>query len=195
MLSLSSVLINIGRIPLAKLCDAVFSAYHRSDVRGTQKSALRLRVLHVSRCARLKSSFESSNCLACCVQTIHAELSKLVKKHSEQRGAEQAMYKKMLGNPSDNSSTQKPRAKSSWVRLSLKPRVKPVVPRLLSVLPIKQDVEFCLFELFSESTNYSTCLTCTLLLFPQGLSWKWLFGATAVAIGGVALSVVIAARN
>uniref|UniRef100_A0A1A7YNS1 peptidylprolyl isomerase n=1 Tax=Iconisemion striatum TaxID=60296 RepID=A0A1A7YNS1_9TELE len=28
-----------------------------------------------------------------------------------------------------------------------------------------------------------------------GLSWKWLFGATAVALGGVALSVVIAARN
>ncbi|XP_077390886.1 peptidyl-prolyl cis-trans isomerase FKBP8 [Festucalex cinctus] len=27
------------------------------------------------------------------------------------------------------------------------------------------------------------------------LSWKWLFGATAVAIGGVALSVVLAARN
>nr|XP_057929050.1 peptidyl-prolyl cis-trans isomerase FKBP8 [Doryrhamphus excisus] len=26
-------------------------------------------------------------------------------------------------------------------------------------------------------------------------SWKWLFGATAVAIGGVALSVVLAARN
>ncbi|XP_029987799.1 peptidyl-prolyl cis-trans isomerase FKBP8 [Sphaeramia orbicularis] len=74
-------------------------------------------------------------------KTIHAELSKLVKKHSEQRGAEQAMYKKMLGNPSSNS-TQKHRAKSSW-----------------------------------------------------GLSWKWLFGATAVAIGGVALSVVIAARN
>ncbi|XP_056304074.1 peptidyl-prolyl cis-trans isomerase FKBP8 [Danio aesculapii] len=74
-------------------------------------------------------------------KTIHAELSKLVKKHSEQKGAEQAMYKKMLGNPS-NSSVQKHRAKSSW-----------------------------------------------------GLSWKWLFGATAVAIGGVALSVVIAARN
>lgn len=34
-----------------------------------------------------------------------------------------------------------------------------------------------------------------LLSFLQGLSWKWLFGATAVAIGGVALSVVIAARN
>lgn len=108
-------------------CKAVFSAYRHPDVRGTQKSALRLRVLHVSRCARLKSSFESSNCLACCVQTIHAELSKLVKKHSEQRGAEQAMYKKMLGNHSDNSSTQKPRAKSSWVRLSLKHGVKPVV--------------------------------------------------------------------
>ncbi|XP_060933604.1 peptidyl-prolyl cis-trans isomerase FKBP8 [Limanda limanda] len=76
-------------------------------------------------------------------KTIHAELSKLVKKNSEQRGAEQAMYKKMLGNPtSSNSGTQKHRAKSSW-----------------------------------------------------GLSWKWLFGATAVALGGVALSVVIAARN
>ncbi|XP_029356132.1 peptidyl-prolyl cis-trans isomerase FKBP8 [Echeneis naucrates] len=75
-------------------------------------------------------------------KTIHAELSKLVKKHSEQRGAEQAMYKKMLGNPSSGSSIQKHQAKSSW-----------------------------------------------------GLSWKWLFGATAVAIGGVALSVVIAARN
>ncbi|XP_016138463.1 peptidyl-prolyl cis-trans isomerase FKBP8 [Sinocyclocheilus grahami] len=74
-------------------------------------------------------------------KTIHAELSKLVKKHSEQKGAEQAMYKKMLGNPT-NASVQKHRAKSSW-----------------------------------------------------SLSWKWLFGATAVAIGGVALSVVIAARN
>ncbi|XP_026873945.2 peptidyl-prolyl cis-trans isomerase FKBP8 [Electrophorus electricus] len=74
-------------------------------------------------------------------KTIHAELSKLVKKHSEQKGAEQAMYKKMLGNPPD-STGQKPRGKSSW-----------------------------------------------------SLSWKWLFGATAVAIGGVALSVVIAARN
>ncbi|CAK6955297.1 peptidyl-prolyl cis-trans isomerase FKBP8 [Scomber scombrus] len=76
-------------------------------------------------------------------KTIHAELSKLVKKNSEQKGAEQAMYKKMLGNPTSGSSgSQKHRAKSSW-----------------------------------------------------GLSWKWLFGATAVAIGGVALSVVIAARN
>ncbi|KAM9762367.1 peptidyl-prolyl cis-trans isomerase FKBP8 [Menidia menidia] len=76
-------------------------------------------------------------------KTIHAELSKLVKKNSEQRGAEQAMYKKMLGNPSSSGGgVQRSGAKSSW-----------------------------------------------------GLSWKWLFGATAVAIGGVALSVVIAARN
>ncbi|XP_061636610.1 peptidyl-prolyl cis-trans isomerase FKBP8 [Phyllopteryx taeniolatus] len=74
-------------------------------------------------------------------KTIHAELSKLVKKHSEQRGAEQAMYKKMLGNPA-SSGPHKRWTKSSW-----------------------------------------------------GLSWKWLFGATAVAIGGVALSVVLAARN
>lgn len=40
-----------------------------------------------------------------------------------------------------------------------------------------------------------TCYLLLVDLFPQGLSWKWLFGATAVAIGGVALSVVIAARN
>ncbi|XP_043832264.1 peptidyl-prolyl cis-trans isomerase FKBP8 [Dromiciops gliroides] len=30
---------------------------------------------------------------------------------------------------------------------------------------------------------------------PRSIPWKWLFGATAVALGGVALSVVIAARN
>ncbi|XP_068599553.1 peptidyl-prolyl cis-trans isomerase FKBP8 [Brachionichthys hirsutus] len=81
-------------------------------------------------------SLEPSN------KTIHAELSKQVKKHSEQRGAEQAMYKKMLGNPSSSGGRQRHPTKTSW-----------------------------------------------------GLSWKWLFGATAVAIGGVALSVVIAARN
>ncbi|CAL8308870.1 unnamed protein product [Lota lota] len=76
-------------------------------------------------------------------KTIHAELSKLVKKNSDQKGAEQAMYKKMLGNPASvGNVSRKLHAKSSW-----------------------------------------------------GLSWKWLFGATAVAIGGVALSVVIAARN
>ncbi|XP_077462579.1 peptidyl-prolyl cis-trans isomerase FKBP8 [Stigmatopora argus] len=74
-------------------------------------------------------------------KTIHVELSKLVKKHSEQRGAEQAMYKKMLGNPTP-SDPHKRWTKESW-----------------------------------------------------SLSWKWLFGATAVAIGGVALSVVLAARN
>lgn len=76
-------------------------------------------------------------------KTIHAELSKLVKKNSEQRGAEQAMYKKMLGNPSSTDNiVQNRKVKTSW-----------------------------------------------------GFSWKWLFGATAVAIGSVALSVVIAARN
>ncbi|XP_040039750.1 peptidyl-prolyl cis-trans isomerase FKBP8 isoform X2 [Gasterosteus aculeatus] len=75
-------------------------------------------------------------------KTIHAELSKLVKKNSEQRGAEQAMYKKMLGNPGGSGGSQKHQATPTW-----------------------------------------------------GLSWKWLFGATAAAIGGVALSVVIAARN
>ncbi|NP_001088346.1 FKBP prolyl isomerase 8 L homeolog isoform X1 [Xenopus laevis] len=73
-------------------------------------------------------------------KTIHAELSRLVKKHTDQRNVESAMYKKMLGNPS--SASAKPASKSSW-----------------------------------------------------SIPWKWLFGATAVAIGGVALSVVIAARN
>ncbi|KAM4707951.1 peptidyl-prolyl cis-trans isomerase FKBP8 [Discoglossus pictus] len=74
-------------------------------------------------------------------KTIHAELSKLVKKHTYQKNVETEMYKKMLGNV--NSSVTKANAKtSSWT-----------------------------------------------------IPWKWLFGATAVAIGGVALSVVIAARN
>ncbi|XP_077128042.1 peptidyl-prolyl cis-trans isomerase FKBP8 [Ranitomeya variabilis] len=73
-------------------------------------------------------------------KTIHAELSKLVKKHTDQKNVETAMYKKMLGNVS--TSSNKPDKKSSW-----------------------------------------------------SISWKWLFGATAIAIGGVALSVVIAARN
>ncbi|KAM9331455.1 peptidyl-prolyl cis-trans isomerase FKBP8 [Gastrophryne carolinensis] len=73
-------------------------------------------------------------------KTIHAELSKLVKKHADQKSVETAMYKKMLGNVA--SSTTKTPPKTSW-----------------------------------------------------SISWKWLFGATAIAIGGVALSVVIAARN
>ncbi|XP_072261141.1 peptidyl-prolyl cis-trans isomerase FKBP8 isoform X2 [Pyxicephalus adspersus] len=73
-------------------------------------------------------------------KTIHAELSKLVKKHTDQKNVETAMYKKMLGNLA--SSTTKASSKTSW-----------------------------------------------------SISWKWLFGATAIAIGGVALSVVIAARN
>lgn len=102
-------------------------------------------------------------------QTIHAELSKLVKKHSEQKGAEQAMYKKMLGNPSSSGSTPRPAAKSSWVRVS--GREETFKPALGSPLDL---LSFFLL---------------------QALSWKWLFGATAMAIGGVALSVVIAARN
>ncbi|XP_069505388.1 peptidyl-prolyl cis-trans isomerase FKBP8 isoform X2 [Ambystoma mexicanum] len=74
-------------------------------------------------------------------KTIHAELSKLVKKHTDQKNEESAMYKKMLGN-TGNEPALRSTSKSSW-----------------------------------------------------SISWKWLFGATAVAIGGVALSVVIAARN
>ncbi|KAG8454839.1 hypothetical protein GDO86_001163 [Hymenochirus boettgeri] len=73
-------------------------------------------------------------------KTIHAELSKLVKKHADQRNMESAMYKKMLGNT--GSSFSKSSSKAAW-----------------------------------------------------SIPWKWLFGATAVAIGGIALSVVIAARN
>ncbi|KAM4809463.1 peptidyl-prolyl cis-trans isomerase FKBP8 [Rhinophrynus dorsalis] len=73
-------------------------------------------------------------------KTIHAELSRLVKKHADQRNVETAMYKKMLGNTGSSSTKVTP--KTAW-----------------------------------------------------SIPWKWLFGATAVAIGGVALSVVIAARN
>nr|XP_033810884.1 peptidyl-prolyl cis-trans isomerase FKBP8 [Geotrypetes seraphini] len=73
-------------------------------------------------------------------KTIHSELSKLVKKHADQKTIETAMYKKMLGNPAS-----------------------PTVPK-------------------SKARSWA-------------IPWKWLFGATAVAIGGVALSVVIAARN
>lgn len=73
-------------------------------------------------------------------KTIHAELSKLVKKHAAQRSTETALYRKMLGNPSRLPA--KCQGKGAW-----------------------------------------------------SIPWKWLFGATAVALGGVALSVVIAARN
>nr|XP_005898381.2 PREDICTED: peptidyl-prolyl cis-trans isomerase FKBP8 [Bos mutus] len=73
-------------------------------------------------------------------KTIHAELSKLVKKHAAQRSTETARYQKMLGNPSRRPA--KCPGKGAW-----------------------------------------------------SIPWKWLFGATAVALGGVALSVVIAARN
>lgn len=50
-------------------------------------------------------------------QMIHAELSKLVKKYSDHREVEQAMYKKMLGNTSANSNQEK--KANSWVRVSL----------------------------------------------------------------------------
>ncbi|XP_076978228.1 peptidyl-prolyl cis-trans isomerase FKBP8 [Tamandua tetradactyla] len=73
-------------------------------------------------------------------KTIHAELSKLVKKRAAQRSTETALYRKMLGNPSRLPA--KGPGKGAW-----------------------------------------------------SVPWKWLFGATAVALGGVALSVVIAARN
>ncbi|KAG5851323.1 hypothetical protein ANANG_G00091980 [Anguilla anguilla] len=105
-------------------------------------------------------------------KTIHAELSKLVKKHSEQKGMEQAMYKKMLGNPS-SGPVQKHGAKSSWVRRMAKGRVALRKGRPALFLEIHLPVGFHL----------------------NRRHLKWLFGATAVAIGGVALSVVIAARN
>ncbi|NXR11524.1 FKBP8 isomerase, partial [Semnornis frantzii] len=75
-------------------------------------------------------------------KTIHAELSKLVKKHADQRSLETEMYRKMLGNPSAAGTPGKCKDKLPW-----------------------------------------------------SIPWKWLFGATAIALGGVALSVVIAARN
>lgn len=52
-------------------------------------------------------------------QTIHAELSKLVKKYSERREEEQAMYKKMLGNTCNNSDQD--RQAKSWVKIFLIP--------------------------------------------------------------------------
>ncbi|NWU50914.1 FKBP8 isomerase, partial [Dromas ardeola] len=75
-------------------------------------------------------------------KTIHAELSKLVKKHADQKNVETEMYRKMLGNPSAAGAPGKCKDKLPW-----------------------------------------------------SIPWKWLFGATAIALGGVALSVVIAARN
>ncbi|XP_026538959.1 peptidyl-prolyl cis-trans isomerase FKBP8 [Notechis scutatus] len=75
-------------------------------------------------------------------KTIHTELSKLAKKHADQKSIEAEMYRKMLGNPGSSSPPAKCKDKSSWT-----------------------------------------------------IPWKWLFGATAVALGGVALSVIIAARN
>ncbi|XP_007443923.1 peptidyl-prolyl cis-trans isomerase FKBP8 isoform X1 [Python bivittatus] len=75
-------------------------------------------------------------------KTIHTELSKLAKKHADQKSIETEMYRKMLGNTGSSTPPAKCKDKSS-----------------------------------------------------RTIPWKWLFGATAVALGGVALSVVIAARN
>lgn len=50
------------------------------------------------------------------LQTIHAELSKLVKKHADQKTVETEMYRKMLGNPSASSAPVKCKDKLTWVR-------------------------------------------------------------------------------
>ncbi|MBZ3874683.1 Peptidyl-prolyl cis-trans isomerase FKBP8 [Sciurus carolinensis] len=73
-------------------------------------------------------------------KTIHAQLSKLVKKHTAQHSTEKVLYQKMLGKP--NWLPAKCTGKSAW-----------------------------------------------------SIPWKWLFGETAVALGDMALSVVITARN
>lgn len=49
-------------------------------------------------------------------QTIHAELSKLVKKHADQKNVETEMYRKMLGNPSAAGTPGKCKDKLPWVR-------------------------------------------------------------------------------
>lgn len=49
-------------------------------------------------------------------QTIHAELSKLVKKHADQKNVETEMYRKMLGNPSASGAPGKCKDKLPWVR-------------------------------------------------------------------------------
>ncbi|XP_020391165.1 peptidyl-prolyl cis-trans isomerase FKBP8 [Rhincodon typus] len=73
-------------------------------------------------------------------KAIQAELSQVMRKQSEQRITEQAMYRKMLGD------------------IAVPPRCQP-----------------------SRSS--------------WKIPWKWLFGATVVAVGGVAMSVIIAART
>ncbi|ETE64390.1 Peptidyl-prolyl cis-trans isomerase FKBP8, partial [Ophiophagus hannah] len=48
-------------------------------------------------------------------KTIHTELSKLAKKHADQKSIEAEMYRKMLGNPGSSSPPAKCKDKSSWV--------------------------------------------------------------------------------
>ncbi|XP_072100408.1 peptidyl-prolyl cis-trans isomerase FKBP8 [Mobula birostris] len=73
-------------------------------------------------------------------KAIQAELSQLLKKQSEQRTLEQAMYRKMLGD------------------MAMPPASSPS-------------------------------------RFSWNIPWKWLLGATMVAVGGVAVSVIVAART
>lgn len=73
-------------------------------------------------------------------KAILVELSQLLRKQSEQRTVEQAMYRKMLGD--------------------------------MAIPPVSSPSRF--------SWN---------------IPWKWLFGATVVAVGGVAVSVIVAART
>ncbi|KFQ08827.1 Peptidyl-prolyl cis-trans isomerase FKBP8, partial [Haliaeetus albicilla] len=47
-------------------------------------------------------------------KTIHAELSKLVKKHADQKNVETEMYRKMLGNPSAAGTPGKCKDKLPW---------------------------------------------------------------------------------
>ncbi|XP_009880959.1 PREDICTED: peptidyl-prolyl cis-trans isomerase FKBP8 [Charadrius vociferus] len=47
-------------------------------------------------------------------KTIHAELSKLVKKHADQKNVETEMYRKMLGNPSAAGAPGKCKDKLPW---------------------------------------------------------------------------------
>ncbi|XP_063131244.1 peptidyl-prolyl cis-trans isomerase FKBP8 isoform X4 [Rattus norvegicus] len=155
-------------------------------------------------------------------KTIHAELSKLVKKRAAQRSTETALYRKMLGNPSRLPA--KCPGKGAWVSLS---GVGRGWRGILGTLAQAEDGTLwtCRLEAQAEAERKSTggvgiwfrlgcawykhllggCLAHSSCfgyaasfhpyLYPQSIPWKWLFGATAVALGGVALSVVIAARN
>lgn len=147
-------------------------------------------------------------------QTIHAELSKLVKKHADQKTVETEMYRKMLGNPSASSAPVKCKDKLPWVRggagvptggdtakLWGHPRGGEHRERgwgeqmqLLAFLGPRY--WGCWSPPRCPRPHPAVLVPTTLSPSPlQSIPWKWLFGATAIALGGVALSVVIAARN